>query len=410
MLVEIQDRDRLAIHQNVGEVVDALLRGYQPQPEVRQRTAGGAIDILQQANPEAMSLEKVRELRTQPRDDDSTMFGAAGEAVPDDAKPLLIFPYGVSRNKIERAVHNLRVHASIARKWDDADVVLTLKTLETQGVGPAQVDRGRERPDLLDQDEHDDADSERAQGRLQPALARRRRDRDARGRGSRLPSAARQPGGRADAADVVHSPNAAPVRRAVLRAVAQHRTRTESPRPDLQRSRRLAVEGDFPGVVDGEHRVELENFCRRSRAGCGRQADARPSASCRNDMRNSGFSVFASRCEPAGLDEERPPVPGSAAAAAGTRPSPPLRAASSADALFDGSLRFWQKADDGVLAVRRDPGKDGRDHRPFDAVPRDRAEPHHLQPRAPDARAARSATSTPGTDRDSRDAKRSPFR
>ena len=48
-------------------------------------------------------------------------------------KPLLIFPYGVSRNKIERAVHNLRVNASIARNWDDADVVLTLKTLERKG-------------------------------------------------------------------------------------------------------------------------------------------------------------------------------------------------------------------------------------------------------------------------------------
>ncbi len=45
-------------------------------------------------------------------------------------RPLSIFPYGVSRNKIERAIANLRVHASIARNWDDADVVLTLKTLE----------------------------------------------------------------------------------------------------------------------------------------------------------------------------------------------------------------------------------------------------------------------------------------
>jgi stage III sporulation protein SpoIIIAA len=128
VVVEIQDRDRLAIHQNVGEVVDALLRGYQPQPEVRQRTAGGAIDIVQQANPEAIA--PVRELRAQPRDDEAALFGAAGESVPEDSKPLMIFPYGVSRNKIERAVHNLRVHGSIARKWDEADVVLTLKTLE----------------------------------------------------------------------------------------------------------------------------------------------------------------------------------------------------------------------------------------------------------------------------------------
>jgi len=62
---------------------------------------------------------------------------AASSAYHDDEcdhedrdKPLLIFPYGVSRNKIERAVHNLRVNASIARNWDDADVVLTLKMLE----------------------------------------------------------------------------------------------------------------------------------------------------------------------------------------------------------------------------------------------------------------------------------------
>jgi hypothetical protein len=129
VVVEIQDRDRLAIHHNVAEVVDALLRGYQPQPEVRQRTPGGAIDIVQQANPEAVA-EKVRALPQQPRDDDAALFGAAGEPVPEDAKPLMIFPYGVSRNKIERAAHNLRVHASIARNWDDADVVLTLKTLE----------------------------------------------------------------------------------------------------------------------------------------------------------------------------------------------------------------------------------------------------------------------------------------
>jgi len=43
---------------------------------------------------------------------------------------VLLFPYGVSRNKIERAIANLNVNASIARKWDDADVVLTLKSLE----------------------------------------------------------------------------------------------------------------------------------------------------------------------------------------------------------------------------------------------------------------------------------------
>lgn len=129
VLIEIQDRDRLAIHQNVAEVVDALLRGYTPQPEIRQRSASGTIDIVQQALPEAMPIDAGAPAARVLRDDD-ILFGPNGETVADAEKPVMIFPYGVSRNKIERAIHNLRVHAGIARKWDDADVVLTLKALE----------------------------------------------------------------------------------------------------------------------------------------------------------------------------------------------------------------------------------------------------------------------------------------
>jgi hypothetical protein len=126
VLIEIRERDRLAIHQNVGDVVDALLRGYTPQPEVRQRTASGSIDIVQHADPEAMPIVEA----TGRLGSDDVLLGPGGETAADADKPMMIFPYGVSRNKIERAIHNLRIHASIARKWDEADVVLTLKTLE----------------------------------------------------------------------------------------------------------------------------------------------------------------------------------------------------------------------------------------------------------------------------------------
>ncbi len=116
VVIEIHDRDRLAIHKNVGDVIDALLRGYQPQPEIRQREAGGAVRVVQQADTE--SVPRLTETYE-------------GEREPDERdRPISIFPYGVSRNKIERAIANLHVNAAIARKWDDADVVLTLKTLE----------------------------------------------------------------------------------------------------------------------------------------------------------------------------------------------------------------------------------------------------------------------------------------
>lgn len=118
VLIEIIDRDRLALHQNVADVVDALLRGYSPQPEVRQRMPGGSVTVVQEANPESM-----------PRLTPPFAMDEKREAEERDAATS-IFPYGVSRNKIERAIHNLRVNAAIARNWDEADVVLTLKTLE----------------------------------------------------------------------------------------------------------------------------------------------------------------------------------------------------------------------------------------------------------------------------------------
>ncbi|MBV8151598.1 MAG: AAA family ATPase [Candidatus Eremiobacteraeota bacterium] len=117
VLIEIVDRSRLAIHGNVADVVDALLRGYSPQPEVRERGPAGSVTVLQQADTQAVPFGgHFDEIDAEPSS--------------ESEKPMLIFPNGVSRNKIERAINNLRVNATIARKWDDADIVLTLKTLE----------------------------------------------------------------------------------------------------------------------------------------------------------------------------------------------------------------------------------------------------------------------------------------
>jgi stage III sporulation protein SpoIIIAA len=137
VLIEINDRNRLSIYQNVSDTVDGLLRGYAPQPEVRQRLAGGAVQVVQEALPLAPPRRAPAATAVSvPRAVADPEFAAAMRAGEfdergDEREPhMLLFPYGVSRNKIERAIHNMNVNASIARKWDDADVVLTLKSLE----------------------------------------------------------------------------------------------------------------------------------------------------------------------------------------------------------------------------------------------------------------------------------------
>src|SRR6185369_15540946 len=45
VLIEIQDKDRLAVHDDVAEVVDRFLRDVPPRPELRTRTAEGGVEI-----------------------------------------------------------------------------------------------------------------------------------------------------------------------------------------------------------------------------------------------------------------------------------------------------------------------------------------------------------------------------
>src|SRR6185503_3889135 len=45
VLIEIQDKDRLAIHPDVADAVDHMLRGFLPSTEIRERRAGGEFTI-----------------------------------------------------------------------------------------------------------------------------------------------------------------------------------------------------------------------------------------------------------------------------------------------------------------------------------------------------------------------------
>jgi len=147
VLIEINDRDQLSIYDDVAGTVDALLRGYQPQPEVRRRMPGGSVAVVQEAAPAGTIAAKTLggaqhktatplavKRPTQMENEFAIALATHTERERDDAPErephVSLFPYGVSRNKIERAIANMGVNASIARKWDDADVVLALKTLE----------------------------------------------------------------------------------------------------------------------------------------------------------------------------------------------------------------------------------------------------------------------------------------
>jgi len=122
VLIEIQEKDRLAVHHRVADVVDRFLRGTKPRPEVRVRTAEGM--AIEQAGTVAAPTPQ-----QQARGLDA---GATnGEPPPRTVqRQTRVFPFAVSRGKLERAIRDLGVPARLVNHVHEADVVLTVKAQE----------------------------------------------------------------------------------------------------------------------------------------------------------------------------------------------------------------------------------------------------------------------------------------
>ncbi|HEY3281926.1 MAG TPA: R3H domain-containing nucleic acid-binding protein [Armatimonadota bacterium] len=133
VVIEIIEVDKLAIHHNVHDTVDQLLRGTSPRPEIRVRRDDGQVEVVQEAPArERLLQEKVPLPGLRP----SGLRTASVEEEPRMAVPLAtagsvsvvrIFPYGVSRSRLERAIGDLKVPARISRDLHDADAVIALK-------------------------------------------------------------------------------------------------------------------------------------------------------------------------------------------------------------------------------------------------------------------------------------------
>jgi stage III sporulation protein SpoIIIAA len=118
VLIEIQDRTTLAVHHNVALVVDNLLRGRTPRPELRVRTADGGFEIRQSVLPDAAEQ--------QPEEDAYQERPSRRSRRPS----VRIFPYAVNRNRLDQAIQHCRVPATLVEDLEAADLILTLKSQE----------------------------------------------------------------------------------------------------------------------------------------------------------------------------------------------------------------------------------------------------------------------------------------
>ena len=149
VLIEIQTRDRLAVHRDVTEAVDALLRGYPLPPELRYRDEHGQIHIERAPVPQPA-------VRTTQNFRNHTSFSLSGRRYAPEMTPtrtakasgnqeevvsqlgtsaqkaplptLKIYPYGVARNRLMQAAKRLEVPIVVVNEAADADALVTLRS------------------------------------------------------------------------------------------------------------------------------------------------------------------------------------------------------------------------------------------------------------------------------------------
>src|SRR4030081_2110554 len=116
-LVEIQAYQRVALYQDVAQIVDAILLGNPVAPEIRSRDASGELSVSN-ATPPRTASEAV-ERRSTPR---MAPTGANG-----GRETVKVYPFGLSWTRVEEAARGLGLPVAIVREPEDADVGITLK-------------------------------------------------------------------------------------------------------------------------------------------------------------------------------------------------------------------------------------------------------------------------------------------
>jgi stage III sporulation protein SpoIIIAA len=139
VLIEIQHRERFAVHTDIMASVDALLRGYPLPPEIRTRGLQGEIEI-EKGTPAPVGRKEADKKTHRGRSAAADQAEAAGVPV-ESPRPLAtpslplaslravrIYPYGVARNRLMQAAKRLGVPAIVVREPSEANALVTLRS------------------------------------------------------------------------------------------------------------------------------------------------------------------------------------------------------------------------------------------------------------------------------------------
>ena len=155
ILIEIRERDLLAIHMDVAITVDRMLRGIAPRPQLRKRYPDGKWEVIDWGDWAPGWEERLKRpvgewtpRRTEPMlspggTKASKVFLELGESGIDnigeyedsmlsvdqrDSKRIRIYPFAISTSKLQKAAQSLNADIKVVKFASQADLILTLRS------------------------------------------------------------------------------------------------------------------------------------------------------------------------------------------------------------------------------------------------------------------------------------------
>jgi stage III sporulation protein SpoIIIAA len=188
--VEMHERHRWVVHDSVADMVDTLLRGRQPTPQVRTVNEAGKVTIVRElpepsknglmpppnvpqsnggwrssgrmspmpttlaTNASQATLEAdlgFAQLLDQNWDRDEAMMSAgisSGISVGANGEelPLHVYPYGIGRDELEQVIEVLNLPVVLTKDMGSADAVLALRTHIKNHAKLRQISKVRQVP------------------------------------------------------------------------------------------------------------------------------------------------------------------------------------------------------------------------------------------------------------------------
>lgn len=152
VVIELLDFDRLAVHHEVQKTVDLILRGIMPRPEIRVRTSAGQMEVVQEEssaevnepgfNVKFPSLAPRKDLDEEGQSRDrrrtpSERHADRQEPRQAEQRLLRVYPYGIARTRLERAIRERKAPALITNDLSQADAVIAIRS--TAAHKPAKL-------------------------------------------------------------------------------------------------------------------------------------------------------------------------------------------------------------------------------------------------------------------------------